>query len=107
MQDIRLAVRRLFAKPAFAAVAIGTLTLGIGANAAIFSIVRAVLLQPLPYESPDQLVQIRGRYRETGEVGNLSPADFMDFERDTKTFERMGANGFVGSVTISSGTGEA
>ena len=56
MQDLRLAFRTLFARPAFSAVAIITLALGIGANAAVFTVFHAVLLAPLPYANPSAVV---------------------------------------------------
>jgi putative ABC transport system permease protein len=104
---MRFALRRVVARPAFAAVAIGTLALGIGANAAIFGLVRAVLLRPLPFPSPDELVWVAGYDAVRDEPGNLSPADFLDYARETQTFERMGANGFVGSFTVAGTTGDA
>ena len=56
MHDVRLALRHLFRRPAFAVIAILTLALGIGANAAVFTVSNAVLFSPLPYERPDEVV---------------------------------------------------
>ena len=107
LQDLRYAFRSLARKPGFAAVAIITLSLGIGATTAIFSVVQAVLLRPLEYAGADRLVKIVGWERDLGTTDNLSPADFLDFQRDSTTLARMGANGFVGLATIGGGAGEA
>lgn len=107
VHDLRLAFRQLLAKPGFAVVAVLTLSLGIGATTAIFSVVRAVLLRPLDYPQAEQLVKLTSFDRADGEAGNLSPADFFDFARDSTVFERAGANGFVGLFTMSGGAGAA
>ncbi|MGH9385344.1 MAG: ABC transporter permease, partial [Vicinamibacterales bacterium] len=106
-QDLRLAFRGLARRPGFTFVAVVTLALGIGATTAIFSVVHAVLLRPLEYPAADRLVKVYGFDEEENTPGNLSPADFLDFERDNKVFSRMGANGFVGLFTITGGRGEA
>jgi putative ABC transport system permease protein len=104
-QDLRFAWRTLVRRPAFTAVAVLTLALGLGANTAMFSVIRAVLLRPLPYPSAHALVKIVGLDRATSEPGNLSPADFLDFARDARTFRRVGAHGFVGFFTIADSSG--
>jgi len=84
--DARYAVRALARSPGFAAAAILALALGIGATAAIFSVVSAVLLRPLPYRDPERLAVIL--HRRTNPV---APANFLDWRREAKSFERMGA----------------
>jgi putative ABC transport system permease protein len=107
LQDLRYAIRGFIKRPGFAVIAILTLSLGIGATTAIFSVVQAVLLRPLEYPAADRLVKLHGFDKDEGVPGNLSPADFLDFERDNTVFARMGANGFVGLFTITGGHGEA
>jgi putative ABC transport system permease protein len=107
IQDLRYAFRGLARRPGFTAIAVVTLSLGIGATTAIFSVVQAVLLRPLEFDRADRLVKVVGFDKAESIAVNLSPADFMDFERDNTTMSSMGANGFVGLATISSGRGEA
>ena len=107
LQDLRFAFRSLAARPGFAAIAIITLSLGIGATTAIFSVVEAVLLRPLEYPAADRIVKVIGYDKADQSTGNLSPADFLDFQRDARSFARMGANGWVGLATIAGGQGEA
>ena len=107
IQDLRYAIRGLLRRPGFTAVAVITLSLGIGATTAIFSVVQAVLLRPLEYERADRLIKVVGFDKADAVQTNLSPADFLDFERDNTTFSSMGANGFVGLATVSGGRGEA
>ena len=104
LHDVRYAVRTLISRLGFTLVAVLTLALGIGANSAIFSVVNAVLLQPLPYEDPGQLVKINSSRERTGATKtNISPADFMDLKRDLTSFEIMASPGWVGFATLTGG----
>jgi predicted permease len=85
-QDLRFGMRMLRKNPGFTAVAVLTLGLGIGANAAIFSVVNAVLLNPLAYRNPDRLVTIL--HYGTAPV---SSGNFLDWRDQSKSFEAMGA----------------
>src|SRR6185503_2122990 len=92
-QDVRVGLRVLRRSPAFALVAILTLGLGIGANTAIFSVLRSVLLRPLPYADPEQLVQVWSDHRALGraEPEWLTPPDFVDLRDGNRTFSDLAA----------------
>ena len=89
-QDLRYAARRLVTSPGFTAVAVITLALGIGANTAIFSIVDAVLLRPLPYAHADQLLAVWGR-TDNDASAPVTPADFADWRTQNHAFEDLAA----------------
>src|SRR5579862_2066884 len=97
-QDLRFGLRMLRQSPGFTAVAILTLALGIGANTAIFSVVYAALLRPLPYAQPDRLITL-GEARPTQDptaraFWNSSYPDYVDWTRQSKTFQSIA--GFSG-----------
>jgi putative ABC transport system permease protein len=90
--DFVYAVRALYARPLFAAAAIITLALGIGANSAIFSVVHAVLLRPLPYPSPDRLMTLWSHNPRQGFEKDVSAyPNFDDWRRQATSFERLAA----------------
>lgn len=93
LQDVRYALRTLTRKPAFAIVTVLTLALGIGANAAIFSAVRAVLLRPLPFPDPDALVFVSSTTVRAPQRpgGTASPPDFVDWRSQNRSFTDVAA----------------
>ena len=92
VQDMRYALRMLAKNPAFTTVAIIALALGISANSAIFSVVNAVLLRPLPFKHPEQLVMV---WENAGHMGfpknTPSPANFLDWQKQAQSFTGMAA----------------
>src|SRR6266478_882171 len=97
--DLRYAFRMMAKSPAFAAVAIITLALGIGANTAIFSVVNAVLLRPLGYDKPERLVWIWGTNpRDETQQEVASFPDFNDWRQQAQSFSQMA--GFTTSAPI-------
>jgi putative ABC transport system permease protein len=86
LQDIRYGARMLRKNPGFTVVAVLTLALGIGANTAIFSVVNATLLQPLPFSEPDRIVWIREKNH-----GAVAPANFLDWRRQNHVFSDISA----------------
>ncbi|MEO5897137.1 MAG: ABC transporter permease [Vicinamibacterales bacterium] len=90
LQDLRYAIRLLLRSPAFAATAILILALSIGANAAIFSAVKGMLIAPLPYPAPERLVRIFEENPTTPHFP-MAPADFRDYRLELRTFESIAA----------------
>ncbi len=91
-QDIRYALRVLAKQPGFTAIVVLTLALGIGANTAIFSVVNAVILEPLPFPDSKQLVALHGTDAHLGDMHRpLSYPDFADFRAQNRTLESVAA----------------
>jgi putative ABC transport system permease protein len=104
LHDLRYAVRILIKNPGFTAVAVLTLALGIGANTAIFSVVNAVVLRPLPYPHPERLV--RGTWQfETGEIDAVTALVFEYWKDHTRAFETVaGYSGINSGFNLAGGT---
>src|ERR1700739_3103802 len=106
MQNFRYALRALAKQPLFTGIVVLTFALGIGANTAIFSVVNAVVLRPLPFQGPQNLVAI-GEFdtREKADPGtdieSISYLDYVDFRDQTQVFDRVAvcSNQSVGTLT--------
>lgn len=91
LEDIQYGLRILRKSPGFTTIAILTLALGIGANTAIFSVVQGVLLAPLPYNEPDRLVLVWQYNLKLKHPISISYPDFLDWQRDARSFQQMAA----------------
>src|SRR5579863_10751166 len=101
-QDLRYALRQMIRRPGFTAVVLATLALGIGANAAIFSVLDAVLLRPLPYDQPQQLVKVWTRFTGIGLPNDqnwVSAPEFRDMQQLNHSFSELAAIG-TGSFNL-------
>jgi putative ABC transport system permease protein len=93
LQDIKHSLRTLLKRPGFSLVAVFTLALGIGANTAIFSVVNATLLRPLPFKDPEQVVMVWGYLPKMAQIDKLpnSSANFLNLKAQSQSFERLAA----------------
>ncbi|MDQ3428045.1 MAG: permease, partial [Gemmatimonadota bacterium] len=92
LRDLRQAFRRLGRTPAVTAAAILCLALGIGANTAIFTVINAVLMRPLPYHEPERLVWVwEANASRESERNSVSPANYLDWKAESSVFSSMAA----------------
>src|SRR5262249_4482966 len=104
-QDLRFGLRMLLKHKGFTAIAILTLSLGVGANTAIFSIVNAVLLRPLPFAEPERLLWFGG-WMGNGIEQGVTPADFLDYREQCQSFTLIAASVSDGIAMNLSGGGD-
>lgn len=105
LTDLRLAARILLKNPALATVAVATLAIGIGANAVIFSVVRAVLLEPLPFRDPGRVVLVWERNIPRNRLTNVaSPANFLAWRDQQRVFDDLAAVSVTSTIGIAGGT---
>jgi putative ABC transport system permease protein len=103
IQDFRYSLRRLLKRPGFAFVVIATLGLGIGANTAIFSVVKSVLLAPLPYPAPDRVMMVWETKPALGRDRNVvNPQNYFDWRERNTTFQDLGLYTWI-TMTLTGG----
>src|SRR2546423_10027035 len=96
IQSIRLAFRSLFKTPGLTAVGIITIALAIGANTAVFSLVNALLIRPLPFKAPQDLVLLFEKFSGQGlDQIPVSAPEYLDWEKQTRSYERIAAFNFA------------
>ena len=96
LKDIRFALRQLLKQPAFTAIAVITIALAIGATTAVLSLVNGLLVRPLPYREPQQLVLLLQHFKSQNlERIPVSPPEFKDYETRAHSLEKLGAFGYT------------
>src|SRR6476660_6134744 len=96
IQTIRLSFRSLLKPPGFTAVAIITIALAIGANTAVFSLVNALLIRPLPFKAPHDLILLFEKFSGQGlDQIPVSAPEYLDWEKQAQSYERIGAFNFA------------
>ncbi len=106
LQDLRQSFRALRQKPGFTAIAVLTLALGIGATTAIFSILYAVVLRPLPFEHPEQLVMLWRRDQKSQGRGPASGPEFLDWASQSDVFSTLAAGAIYDPALTATGGAE-
>ena len=104
-QDVRHAARSLRRTPGFTVTAVLTLALGIGLNGALFSVLNAVVLRPLPYAEPHRVVGVWNAWEGTPRA-SISPAEYFDFQEQVGSFEHFGVYTFNGMTLTQAGEPE-
>ncbi|MGI9628569.1 MAG: ADOP family duplicated permease [Longimicrobiales bacterium] len=105
VRDLRFAVRALASRPSYTAIVLVTLAVGVGATTALFTVVNGVLLRPLPYPQPDDVIRIQNSWTGSPRA-SLSPAEFVDLEEWLDDFASVGAYVFGGQTLTGDGPAE-
>src|SRR5436190_15098835 len=96
IKDLQFALRQLLKQPGFTVIAVVTVALAIGATTAVLSLVNALLVRPLPYREPQQLILLLQHFKSQNlERIPVSPAEFKDYETRAHSSEKLGAFGYI------------